>query len=403
MLVILLIFFSKLCFAQGIGITVSDKVTVRSEPSLSSEILVTLAKNKEVHVSRRKGDWYKVRITLQGGFNFDGWVPVRAISFSRKIASTPKASQPKGSMRSSEKTSNLDQFFEPSSTTKRPASLTPPRPQSTTSRPVSRFPNESSPSLMNDRLSMQVGFGYLIYAYELSTGGASPGEVFSYNLSGLGIQLNVNYWVWEGRQYRAGAQIGYQRGFFYFDTALKDSAGTTFENRRTKSSSNDLMAKASLEYRFNQSKSAFSAGLSTGYQYFNFDGDDIRDNTNTGIKLFTSQTTKSILLGLYGMLPFGMENKFRLEFGTDLLLINSVSESPASATGIDPKGKLGFTPWFGGSYGFSSHHHMDLGYEVRIQKYSYSGQASRVNTNNVTDGSAFVAVHGIKIGYAYRF
>lgn len=388
------VFFIPPAFAKKrtFGVVRLSKVNVRAKPTTQSKILVTLKRNRKVRVLSRKGSWLKVKIALKGGFDFSGWVIARAIRIRGSSSRRTVRSRPK---RVPAQSSRIDEFFEPPKSSRSTSSRrTLPR-RSVRSRKGSGWG-------LTDRLTLTGGSGFLMYVYELNTGGASPGEVFSYNLSGVGINFAADYKFFQGFNDRllASANLFYQHGFFIFDTALKDTSGSTFDTRSSKSATDEIVFKVVGKYRLSSRKKSLYLGSSLGYQFFRFNGDDVVDGSGNNINLFVDQTTQSVPIGVFGGYSFGGTE---ISAGCDVLLLNSTSESPSGASGTDPKGQLGFSPYTNVNFGVIGHHYLNLGYRLRFQKYSFSGTASRVNANNLTDGSASTILHQLLATYEYRF
>lgn len=384
--------------AQSVGIARADRVIVRAEPNAKSEVLVTLAKNKKVLVTGQHGSWYKVKVKLPDGFTFDGYVATRLIKIVSKARPKPR-------------------------TAKRGVTAPPPPlvytpPPQQPAPQVSRAPTyyqppsqqpiyEVAPTVggFDDRFHINLGPTLLLYSYKLSTGGAAPGKLFSYNLTGIGIAVDAGYWFWRGTEgkLRAGVTAGYEHGFFRFDTALKDASGVQFDQRKSKSSTDDISGGIAAEFRTGPQADALTFGLKAGYRYFKFDGDDVKDAAGTPINVYVTQTARSVVTGPYARIPLNSPKTLTLGAGVDLLLLNSVKESPADTTGTSPKGKLGFAPYLTAAYALAQRHLVTCGYRLRMQNFSYSGTGNRITAGNVTDGSVDTLLHQLAAAYELRF
>lgn len=397
-----LIFLSIFCLflpsqadAKTIGLTTVNKVNVRSEPNSRSEALVVLSKGRKMEVLGRKGSFYKVRLRLPDGFSFDGYIYNKSLKIIRRGAPKPRVT-PKPAYRPAPPPPRQTYSPPPKKTYK------PSKKKYSSSEEVG---GSSSWRGFDDRFYIDLGPSVFLYQYKLSNGGATPGQLFSYNLMGLGFRIQSGFWVWQGLQekLRAGLFANYGHGFLQTSTKLADSTGTEFDTRTSKSSIQDIFGGAAVEYRLKPNREALSFGLKVGYDYFKFNADDIVQNDGTPLNVYVGQTTKTIVLSVYSRIPFEMAKPVYLQLGADLLLLNSVSENPANTTGTDPSASLGFVPYFKVAYGFKENHFAKFGYQARFQNYSYTGTGSRLTTNNLTDASLKTLMHEISISYEFHY
>ncbi len=405
-------------FAQT-GIIKSKHVSVMAEPDLKAEVLIHLDQGKRVKVLKQKGNWVQIHVVLDPSFSFDGWVGEAFVSFKkdstmiRQVPVTNLPSSPSPDSSQGKSTSELDQFFETANGSQDKPSIRGPSlsPTATSSQgraksneTLRRRPLKGETFLdsLADRVTLKLSTGYLLYHYQLNTGGSSPGEVFAYNLPGMGLRFNMEYWFWErlNEKFRLGSSLSYQHGFYQFQTNLRDSSGAKFSDQASKSSSYDVILKFLSEYRFSSTTKGAAIGASLGIEYFQFSGDDLRSDTGP-VQLYVSQRIISLLGGLNGRLPL-VGDDFMGVMHFDVLALNFVKEDPSNATGSSPKGKIGFVPSLSLVWAPSEHHQLSTGYQIRLQKFQFKGNGVRVG-NPITDGNANVASHYFSLEYGYLF
>ncbi len=363
------------------GVVKVSRVTVYSQPNRKSEPLVQLKKGQKIKVVSRRRSWFRVRLSIKGGFEFSGWIPVRAVAFKKRPSR--RRVQPR-------------KPYVPPTRMRKP-SRSPSRATTVTRR--------GERTWIEGRLTTALTAGYSIYSYTLNTGGAAPEQIFIYNLAGPSVGVDLDYWFWEGfgDVIQTGVDIGYRRTFLQFDTSLADTTATVFQGQTSKSSLDDLVFLIKGEYKMAPHRFSSSFGLNLGFSYFKFNADDAVDLSGQGIGLFVAQKTSSLLGGVYAHIPFYFERELAIDLAVNTLFLNWVSESPADTTGTNPKASLGihvpagltYVPWDG--------HKLGLTYELRWQKYNFTGTASRINVNNVTDGSIVTMVHNLGMVYRYMF
>jgi hypothetical protein len=372
----------------------ADQVIVRAEPDPGSEALLSIPKGEKVLVLEQAGNWTKVRIKLPDGFTFDGYVGSQFLK-STAPPSPPPPPTPVPVV-------PLPEWTPPPL---RPApSDVPPSPPPPRKRVFPREETEEKPRTSlgpGERFFINVAPAFFAYRYALSTGGATPGSIFSYNLNGPGFRLAAGGWLFGAMENRIrfGLTAAYGQAYLRFSTILKDSAGVEFDRRSAPSSLLEAGGAALVDYRISPDPHSIAFGLKIGYEVFRFKADDVTKLDGSPLGLYVGQTTKSVLAGLSAAIP---AHPFSARVGIDLLLMNSVSESPANTTGIDPKGKFGYVPHLEIGYAISPYHHLKLGYRLRLQEIGFSGPGSRITPGNVTDGSVSTTLHQALLAYEFR-
>ncbi|HLG19318.1 MAG TPA: SH3 domain-containing protein [Bdellovibrionota bacterium] len=440
---------SGVAFGQTKGTVNGNNVAVRSDPNTKSEILITLEKGKAVTVIEQRGGWLRIKVALDAAFTFDGWVSAKLITWKKPAAAsvvaskkaapakTPVASvttpapvspriNPTPSVPSASPPTApaggaptpLDQFFESSGSVPPPATTN--SPSATANKTFAQIPSDAEGpgrpanferpptrqdflTPLGDRASAAIRVGYLLYHYKLQNGGATPSELFAYNLPGFGVDVDLRYWFWNmpDEKFRIGGSLFYQHGFYRHTTNLQDSSGATFQSPSTSSSTDNMWGKVLTEYRFNPQKSLNSVGLAAGFQYFKFSGDDVNNDTGP-INLYVSQKTMSVTTGVEGHIEIPRTKNLVANLGFDLFILNFVSEDPSDATGTDPSANIGYGPSVGLAWLPTYRHRIGAGYQLRLQKYEFTGAGTRVG-NAVTDGSADTAAHNFFLAYDYHF
>lgn len=419
---LLLILVSTLSFAQTAKVMIQKPVAqVYTNPSTTSEVLVVLKKGSKVDVLgvTQDGVWAKVKVVVSG-FQFDGWIQRSAIAKAKtetvakpaaKSTTPPKTAAPASGLKSSS-TTELEKFFEPSTTTSTPAPTTnvapteSPRESEPAAAPkpkkqkTPREPGEKS--WVTDRLTVYglPGFSFLQYTFSDATE-----DAFRYNLSGLNLQTGAEYQAFQlfNDALRISGQLNAQYAFFNTKTNLLDGTGTEFSDLTAKNRMLDIWIKLKLMLNFDVlMQKPFLIGLSVGYDYMKFFGDDIIDDTDVPVGLFVNQTTTSIPVGLIAELHF--LDPVTLIMGTDVLMMSSSSESPDGSSGSDANPGLGLTPYLHLTFPLvGDKHYMGFMYQFRIQETKFTGPSSvRVN-NTLNDASALQTMHTLSLEYAYHF
>jgi hypothetical protein len=404
--------------AQSSG-TVLANASVYEQPNPKSEVLVDLTKGKTVSVFEQRGGWVKVKVQLDKAFSFTGWMSAKKVQWKGSVqaarpvpTAVPRTAQ---QMRpapapTAVPRSDLDQFFAPAGSAPPPTSATEfpseasVRSTSNPSTKSSVFSNDprAAEFAFHDKARVNASLGYLLYHYKLSNTGAAAASLFSYNLPGLGVTVSSDYWFSEKMdgKLRIGGSLGLQYGLYRFSTKLADSEGIAFNTVSSSASSLDAILKMPMEYRFG--KDSYVVGGNIGVEYLKFMANDVRSDAGP-INLYVSQTTMTALAGVYGKVPFHLYTPLMVSAGVDALVFSFVSESPGDQTGTSPKGKIGFAPSLVFTWTPWENHHMDLGYRMRYQKFSFSGVGSRVGTSNVSGGTVESAIHETFVGYNYYF
>ncbi|MFH1262221.1 MAG: hypothetical protein V1495_02085 [Pseudomonadota bacterium] len=392
----------NLARAQAIAIANDNGVMVFAEAKSSADVLVTLSKGKKISVTGQRGEFYQVKIQLPDGFVLDGFTPVHMLTIVSGYVAPPVQAEPRPSSAPAWAAPESN-YPSPSRSAPRP----PPPSRSSGSSSSDSYDDSSSSSSdfgeLKDRFRLRAGPGILIYSYKFLTAGAKPGQLFTYNLSGLAANIEFTGWVFEGsdRTFRIGLTGGYEHAFFRTKTNVS-SASASGNSKTAANSIDDMSGGLVLEYRFEPQPNSLTVGVKGGYRWFKFTGDDLTDAAGKRLNIYVSQTVSSILGGPYVVIPLDKGKSFLASLGIDLLLKNTVKESPAGTSGATPKGKFGYVPSLFLTYGFSARHWADLGYRMYVQNFSYSGLASRAS-NNVTDGTAKTLLHEFRLSYEYRF
>jgi hypothetical protein len=439
-LILFALFLSTSARAQSTGTALSADVPVHEQPNPKSEILIQLEKGRKVSVLKKQGVWLQVKVQLDKDFAFTGWVREKSIRWKGIAQAKPAAKPlpvpprptavptavptpvpteppfipPAARLEPAEPfplpTPKIDPepFFAPvpTPTPRRPMPppAAPPPPVVMPEREVAaqRFEPgvvfaEQVPSLGE----LSAGIGYVLHGYKFSPG-TGTGNAFSYNLPGLAFEVRGRYWFWRSEEtgFRIGGEALYRQGFYRNETTVTASGGTP-TTVKSGHSTYDAIVRVPAEYRFEIGGRGASVGLSAGFEYFKYTGDDANDAAGDPLRLYVGQTTMSLLTGVEGTIPIG--EKFSLEPAFDLLALNFVSESPSDQSGTSPEGKLGFVPSLRFVWKITPKHHLSATYQLRLQDYAYDDTGSRIGTDNVTDGSADTTSHFVMFGYRFAF
>ncbi|MFH1017998.1 MAG: SH3 domain-containing protein [Pseudomonadota bacterium] len=409
--VLLLCSWTSASWAQGRGVVVGKTVSVYEQPDGKSEVLIKLKKGSKVTVLAEREGWVQLKVSLPKGFTFTGWGDRRLFKYTLPKAATAKQRKTMPGTSAAGSAAPARRVVPPPRTQAplQPVPLTVVTPQPTPApvfrepQPTASFTEEGGFGGISDRLSLTVGVGYSLYGYRINTAGAAPAKVFSYNLQGFGFHAGAKYWIWQDStgKMRTGPDVQYEFGLYNL-TKLQVTTGTETLNVTSDNSTHDIVFRVPFEYRFKPARQASKVGAYLGYEYFRFSANDAKDNNGNEINLFVGQTTQSVLGGAYGTFMFP-DNFLGLTAGSDLLFLNFVKERPSGASGTDPSGNLGFTPYASFFWTPAEKHQLDVGYKLRWQNFSFKGAGSRIIANNVTDGTVSTRVHDIFLKYTALF
>lgn len=430
----LLLFSPQFLYAADISVPIQKTTApVYASPTTSSDVLVTLKKGTKVKVSgvTEDGQWTKVSIVVSG-FKFDGWLQRDAITKPKTVAPAPIAKAVKPAPKalptkpattntlSKSSTTELEKFFEPSGT-----------PSTSTAAPVEEVEEESEPvaqatpkpvkpkkvkkirepqqeesseggeSWRAGKLDVYGTPGYSFLQYTFSD---DTVEAFRYTLGGPSVEVGADYhaFSWMDDLIRAAAQLNIQYILYQTKTNLLDGSSVQFGDVTAANALLDIWFK--LRFMFNFEKivgKPFLLGLSGGYQYTKFFGDDIVDDNGVPVGLFVGQTITSVPIGIISELHF--LDPVVLTMAADVLIMNSVSESP-STSGSDPTASLGFSPYLHLVFPIAGENHfMGFKYRLRAQSTDFTGPSnSRVNST-LTNASALQIQHTVGLEYSYHF
>jgi len=223
----------------------------------------------------------------------------------------------------------------------------------------------------------------------------------SYSLPGFAFDLSSNFWFWEksDNSLRLGSSLDFQYVLYSIDTSLRDADGVDFGSKKANNFSYDILLRLLSEYRFYPRVRTPALGVSLGFEYFQFKGDDVESDGGP-ILVYVSQRTMSVLVGMHGQMPIG--RNFMGKISLDILPYNFLKEDPSGATGIDAKAGTGFIPKFSLLWAPSERSYLEFGYKLRFQTYSFDGTSTRFGSE-VIGGSADNIVHGAFVNYGYHF
>jgi hypothetical protein len=421
-LLIALIFVTSFAHAQSTVLIQKPMAKVYANPSLTSEVLVELKKGSKVEVAglTEKGDWAKIKVTVSG-FQFDGWVQRSTITKPKASAAPAVAAKkvvkpqarvtpkPASTMTKSSST-ELEQFFEPSAPSSGSSSFTP----APTPDPVARVdekpkkaarvrePRTAGDNWKSGKLVLYGTPGYAIHQYVFSD---STQDAFRYNLTGISAMVGAEYNIvnFFDDLMRINTQLQVQYVMFNTKTNLLDGTNTQFSDLTAKNWMLDGNFRLKFMFNFDKIVSKpFLIGLTGGYEYMIFSGDDIIDDNGTPVGLYVNQTTTSIPVGVVAELHF--LDPVVLTLGTDVLIKSTAKESPASTSGSNPKPEMGFAPYFNLNFPIVGEtHFMGIRYQLRVQDTKFTGlSTSRVN-NELNDATSSHVFHTLGLEYAYHF
>lgn len=412
-LLVLLLLFTSLAHAQTQVAIQKATANVYSSPSTKSEVLVTLKKGSRVDVAGvTETGWAKIKVTVSG-FQFEGWIRRDAIT-KPKTAAAPKAVPAKKaptptakSSMSSSSSSQLEQFFEPSSSS---ASTPAPAPQDDQfirneekpSKPKKTKEPKTGSNWKDGRLVLTGVPGYAIHQYTFSD---ATRDAFRYNITGPTVILGAEYKAFEffDDLIRAGLQFQAQYMMLNTKTNLLDGTNTQFSDLTAKNKAVDAWLKAKIMVNFDRIVGKpFLIGLTGGYEYMRFWGDDVIDDNDVPVGLYVDQRTTSIPVGVLAELLF--LDPVVLTLGADVLMKNSTKENPDGSSGTQPNTKMGFAPYFYLNFPIVGEtHYMGIRYQLRVQETTFTGlSTSRVN-NELNEASALSVFHTLGLEYSYHF
>jgi hypothetical protein len=357
---------------QTVGIANRPNVNVYRQPDGASDILVRLKAGDRVTILAESGGWVQVQIRPLQGFPLTGWSDKRWI---QKNTFTMPANKVMTAVVGED------------------------GPEETAASRDEPIISEAGSLALSNDLDFSVRFDYLIHSYKLEVGGSS---LFSYDLPGFGFGLDAEYKAWrsQNRRLTVAADFSYEYGIY---NIRKLQADTDTEQVAVKSdnSSHSFSVRLPMEYRWNTKRPALRTRLFAGFDYFKFNAKDGNDSAGNPLNVFITQTTKSLSVGGMGGISLPALPGFELRIGLDALVLNAYSEKPAGATGTNPKAGLGLVPWIGVDWTFLTRHQIGVGYSARLQNYSFTGTASRIVTDSVSDGR--VTTVNQRFTVAYRF
>ena len=190
---------------------------------------------------------------------------------------------------------------------------------------------------------------------------------------------------------------------FYTKTNLLDGSNIQFSDLTARNALMDLWFKVKFMLNFDKIMSKpFLIGLSGGYEYMKFFGDDVIGDDGVPVGLYVDQTTTSIPVGVLAELHF--LDPVIMILGTDVLLKSSASESPESS-GSNPKPKMGLAPYFNLNFPVSGENHfMGIRYQLRVQDTDFTGPSTTPRVNNtLNDATSSHVFHTLALEYAYHF
>ncbi len=399
---------------------------VYASASQSSEVLVTLKKGAKVEVAGvTETGWAKVKVMVSG-FQFDGWVLKDAFSKTSKPTKAPaktatktatKATPAAGMTKSS--STELDQFFEPSkpstSSTSSATASSSSSSSASESSAVSAFDEPKSERKSREKSSRGSGenwktdrltlYGVPGFAFHQYTFSDTSQEAFRYNLSGPSLQVGAEYELIRlfNELIHLRSQLQVQYVMFNTKTNLLDGTNTQFSDITAKNKLLDVWLK--LKFMIDLEKifqKPLFLGLTVGYDYMWFMGDDIIDDNGTPVGLYVGQTTRSVPVGALVELHF--LDPVALTLGADVLIMNSASESPDASSGTQPKPKMGFAPYMILNFPIvGDTHFMGFRYQLRVQETSFTGPSSSRVNNDLNDAVGLHLYHNVGLEYSYHF
>ncbi|MCB0326742.1 MAG: hypothetical protein KDD52_03900 [Bdellovibrionales bacterium] len=373
----------------------------------ASEVLMTLKNGSEVHaVGALKTGWVKIKVELNPGFSFDGWVyksdlGVKGAKPTPVAKRNPRAVAPKKPTQVSRRSppvsssSKLDQFFESPSTKKKKKKKKEKRVRKTKEKSSSM----GQFAFLDQKLRLGAAPLFSLHQYSF----ASTSEPIKYLLSGAGAEIDIRYEALRVMDGKLGieTELGASYVIYNAKTALNDTNGDNFLNLDAKNKAFALGLKINGRYALSSGDNPLTLIGSLGFQHFHFISDDIIDNTDTPLGLFVDQKINSLIFGLGGDIP--LKEGIAMNVGVDALLLNTVKESPNGSSGNDPKSTLGYAPYLQLRYALFGKHHVTLKYRMNFQSIQFSGTSTQRVNASLEDAKVKSNYHMVSLGYQYRF
>ncbi|MEZ4703903.1 MAG: SH3 domain-containing protein [Bdellovibrionota bacterium] len=406
-IVILLFGFSD-AFAQKKAIYIqSSQAPVYAKPSASaqnqSEVLMTMKKGQSINaVGATRSGWVKIKIELEPGFSFDGWIYKSHLSIGGPSQSAP--SQPKSqtqtfvrqaprSAPTAPPKNELDQFFEEPNAKKQKVKK---------QKPPKVAKEKSSSAGTDDDEEKLVLAAYPMFTIHNYTFSSST-QPISYTLSGVGAGISASYKALRLMNDRLDlfAQGGFSYILFNAQAALNDTNGSNFLNLDAKNKAMQLEFKARGEYGISQKNEHTKLIGTLGVQHLQFKADDVQDNQQNSIGLFVGQKTTSVFAGVGGKTK--PMDKLTLTGEANVMLLNLVKESPDGSSGSDPKGGIGFAPLIHAQYALFGNHHIGFKYQFFYQQTKFSGTSSQRINATLANAKVRTMYHFVGLGYEFHF
>ena len=353
--------------------------SIYNQASSNSMSFYTMRSGDLIIVDATKGQWLQVRVKQKGKV-VKGFVPKREKSSWRLYRKSQQGSQKK-------------------------AVKTKPPAQPSSSPKTSAQANSSASNSHSDddisyqKLPYEIGLGYSLYNYKLSSPGNGAGDLFSYNLGGVGLNLigRIPYsttdksWI--------GLQIELLPVLYFTKTDLQDFNFQTFETRNSRNISVD--AKLRFLTEFSLGTSIFKKlGLNVGAEWFQFFGDDISSDFDE-VGLYVDHRVISFFAGPSTHFRIPKFENFSADLGIDVLIYNLLKEKPANQTGTSPSADMGYAANLALNWHWKENSLLKLAYQLRWQNFNFTGGGVRANSA-VDDAEVRNVINFLSLAYEFK-
>lgn len=384
-----MLFLSPHVEAAVTAIVTQNNTAVKAQPSSNAKTLGVLSRGRRLSVVTKRNGWLGVQIKTSSGRVVNGWVPAgtvrRAGSSSPRVSPPPAPSPQRPAPRSAPNSGGVDDFFGGSSKRKSPSRQSSPS--------TSRASRTSSPSGASGKIKASAELGYIYFSHEVDA--LSNG--FDYPLLGPTVNLRAAYDFWENTAstWKLQAEVFYQMAFLNTQTNLVSASGNQFDSRDQK----NRLSDGRILFRYLQNSSEkFSYGLTAGYQYFQFKGDDIKNNADDPLGLYVTHTNHGIVLGPHFRLPLG---QLSLSGDLNFIVLSGHSEDPEGSSGPSNTPKIGVLPELRieKEMGMGT---LTFNYRARYHVVGYGGTVTRVE-KSLEDIVTRSFSNEISVGYQRSF
>ncbi len=378
------------------------KAPVYSNPDNNDVPIIEATPGTRYEVLETQGEWYKVSVQFEEGFNITGWIHASSVVDAEEVdkekSLVPQPSNENPDWESMEK--------------KKSDEMSPKEIGEPVSSPLLKEKKSSAP-----KVHLEFELGAQIKDYTLknasTTADPNPVTIIDYgNPQGLITGISGSYYFYNFNDIDIGIDGEYSFSWYRYDVVINNNQSSDTLTSYVHS----INPNMSFRYVISYSKHFVSVSPRLGFRFISFSGDDATD-AGQPVLFSVNNSIMGLNIGLlngeYLFPPTNRDIRFGIHGTYDTLIKPSYSESKVDSdgdgaaddviTGLDPS-----MPLFNHIASFSVLMYLYTSYSVRIGyqlsdfDINFSGSGSRLNFP-ITDGRVNDNYHNVflKVGYLF--